>query len=139
MSVSYFVDTNILVYAHETSAGTKHERAKAIVEERWNNRLGIVSTQVLQELCVTLRRKSPRPLDLKSIRKLIADYLSWQLVVNTSQSVLEALEIEERYRISFWDALIIQAAQAAGATVLYTEDLSHNQVFEGVRVINPLI
>jgi predicted nucleic acid-binding protein len=66
MSDKFFVDTNILIYAHDTAAGTKHERARALVEELWRERSGVVSTQVLQELCVNLRRKTGRPLDWRS-------------------------------------------------------------------------
>lgn len=138
MSARQFVDTNILMYAHDVSAGAKHERARALVEELWRTRSGVVSTQVLQELCVNLRRKAGRPLELKATRDLVADYLSWQIVVNTGESILAALDLEERYRISFWDALVVQAAQAAGAEVLYSEDFADGQVFGTVRVVNPL-
>jgi predicted nucleic acid-binding protein len=138
MSARQFVDTNILMYAHDASAGAKHERAKAVVEELWRTRSGVVSTQVLQELCVNLRRKAGRPLELKATRDLIADYLTWQIVVNTGESTLAALDLEERYRISFWDALVVHAAQAAGAEVLYSEDLTDGQEFGAVRVVNPL-
>ena len=117
MSDRYFVDTNILMYAHDTAAGVKHERAKALVEDLWHTRSGVVSTQVLQELCVNLRRRAARPLDMKATRELITDYLSWQVVVNGGESILAALELEERYRISFWDALVLQAAQASGTDV----------------------
>src|SRR5262249_56384421 len=75
MSDKYFVDTNILMYAHDMSAGAKHERAKALVEELWRDRTGIVSTQVLQEPSVNLRRKAGRPLDARATREIVADYL----------------------------------------------------------------
>jgi len=139
MSDRYFVDTNILMYAHDKSTGVKHERAKALVDELWRDRSGVISTQVLQELAVNLRRKAGRPLDAKGTREVVADYLTWQVVVNTPDSVLGALELEERYRISFWDALVIHAAQAAGAEVLYSEDLADGQDYGGVTVVNPLV
>ncbi len=138
MSDKYFVDTSILVYAHDTSAGAKHLRAKALVEDLWRQRSGVVSTQVLQELCVNIRRKARHPVDLRTAREIVADYLSWAVVTNTGESVLEALQLEEHYQISFWDALIIQAAEASGAAVLYSEDLSDGQTYHGVRVVNPL-
>ena len=138
MSDRYFVDTNILMYAHDTSAGPKHERARAIVEELWRDRTGVVSTQVLQELSVNLRRRAGRPLDTKATRELVVDYLTWQVEVNGGDSILEALDLETRYQISFWDALVLQAAQASGAAILYSEDLSHGQTYGSVRVINPL-
>ncbi len=93
---------------------------------------------MLQELAVNLRRKAGRPVNLKKAREIIADYLAWDVVTNTGESILEALEIEEQFRISFWDALVVQAAEASGATVLYSEDLSDGQTYCGVRVVNPL-
>lgn len=138
MSDKYFVDTNILMYAHDTAAGPKHERARTLVEELWRERSGVVSTQVLQELCFNLRRKVGRPLDTKATRDIVADYLAWHVVVNGGDAILEALDLEERYRISFWDALVLQAAQASGAGILYSEDLSDGQTYGSVRVINPL-
>ncbi|PWT83578.1 MAG: PIN domain nuclease [Blastocatellia bacterium] len=138
MSDKYFVDTNILMYAHDTAAGMKHERAKALIEELWRDRTGVVSTQVLQELSVNLRRKARRPLDAKATREIVSDYLTWHVVVNTGESILEALDFEARYHVSFWDALVIHAAQSAGVEILYSEDLSDGQRYSGVLVRNPL-
>jgi len=139
MSDRYFVDTNILMYAHDASAGEKHERAKALVAELWRDRSGVVSTQVLQELAVNLRRKTAKPLDAKATRDVVADYLTWQVIVNGGESILQALDLEARYQISFWDALVLQAAQSSSAEILYSEDLSHGQEYGSVRVVNPLI
>jgi predicted nucleic acid-binding protein len=97
-----------------------------------------VSTQVLQELSVNLRKKVRRPLDAKATRDIVADYLTWQVVVNGGESILEALDIEARYQISFWDALLVQAAQASGVEILYSEDLSDGQTYGSVRVVNPV-
>ena len=138
MSAKCFVDTNILMYAHDAAAGLKHEKAKAVVEELWRTRTGVISTQVLQELCVNLRRKVSPPLDRQATREIVVDYLAWDVCVNTGESILEALDIEERYGISFWDALIVQSAEATGAALLYSEDLSDGQVYGTVRVLNPL-
>jgi len=138
MSDRYFVDTNILMYAHDTAAGEKHERAKALLEELWENRSGVVSTQVLQELAVNLRRKAQKPLDTKATRDVVSDYLAWHVVVNDGESILDALDFEARYKVSFWDALVVQAAHAAGAEILYSEDLSDGQRYGTVRVKNPL-
>src|SRR4029078_12067913 len=124
MSDRYFVDTNILMYAHDASAGSKHERAKALGEELWRDLTGVVSTQVLQELSVNLRKKVRRPLDGKATRDIVADYLTWQVIVDWGDSILEGMDLEARYQISFWDALVIHAAQVAGAEILYSEDLS---------------
>lgn len=138
MPDKYFVDTNILIYAHDRSAGLKYERARDLVERLWTSGQGVLSTQVLQELCINLRRKIARPLPVEEVRRLIQDYLTWEIVVNSPASVLQALEIEVRYGTFFWDALVLQAAESAGAGVVYSEDLAAGQRYGAIRVINPL-
>lgn len=137
MSDSFFVDTNILVYAHDRSAGRKFKRAAEIVEELWESGQGVVSTQVLQELCVSLRKRIHPPLEVSEIRALLQDFLKWKVVINSADSVLNALDFEMRYGINFWDALIVNAAEEGGCEVLYTEDLSAGQHYGSVQVVNP--
>jgi len=139
MPDKYFLDTNILIYAHDRSAGLKYERARDLVERLWISGQGVLSTQVLQELCINLRRKIARPLPVEEVRRIIQDYLTWEIVVNTPGSVLQALEIELRYKTSFWDALVLQAAESSGAAVLYSEDLAAGQKYGPIHVINPLV
>jgi predicted nucleic acid-binding protein len=139
MAEKYFVDTNILIYAHDRSTDIKHERARQLIERLWTSGEGVLSTQVLQELCVNLRRKVAKPVPVDELRGLIRDYLSWEIVVNTPEAVLRAFEIEVRYKTSFWDALILQAAEQSGAAVLYSEDLAGKQSYGAVRVVNPLL
>ena len=138
MNDKAFVDTNILVYAHDLVSGIKNERARALIEKLWSTGGGVLSTQVLQELCVNLRRKAVKPLTVEETRSLIDDYSDWEIVVNTQNSVIEALTIESRYQVSFWDALIVHAAERSGAAILYSEDLSDGQTYGSVRVVNPL-
>jgi len=138
MSDRSFVDTNILVYAHDRSAGAKHARARQLIEDLWDSGQGVLSTQVLQELSVNVRRKARQPLSAEETRRLLEDYLSWEIVVNTPASVLRALDLEARYKMSFWDALIVQAAESSGAAILYSEDLASGQRYGSVRVVNPL-
>jgi predicted nucleic acid-binding protein len=139
MADKYFVDTNILIYAHDRAAGMKHEKARELIESLWTSGQGVLSTQVLQELCVNLRRKLAHPLAVGEIRRLVSDYMSWEVVVNAPEAVIQALEIESRYKISFWDALILQAAEQCGAAILYSEDLAAKQSYGTVRVVNPLV
>jgi predicted nucleic acid-binding protein len=139
MSDKCFVDTNILVYAHDRSAGVKHQRSQMLLEQLWDSGQGVLSTQVLQELCTNLRRKISHPLPVDEVRRLIRDYATWEVVTNTSESVLQALDIELRYKTSFWDALILQAAESSGASILYCEDLATGQRYRAVQVVNPLI
>jgi predicted nucleic acid-binding protein len=137
MSAKCFVDTNILFYAQDRSAGLKHERAAKIVNDLWQSATGVLSTQVLQEFCVAVRRVD-RNRAIEDLRQWVKRYSDWEIVVNTSESVLAALSLESRHQISFWDALIVHAAQVGRADVLYTEDLNDGQVFGSVRVVNPL-
>ena len=139
MSEKYFIDTNVLIYAHDRTTGIKHERASQLIESLWTSGQGVLSTQVLQELCVNLRRKVANPLPVEEIRRLVQDYLSWEIVVNSADAVLQALEIGVRYKTSFWDALILQAAEQSGAAVLYSEDLAIRQKYGTVQVVNPLL
>jgi predicted nucleic acid-binding protein len=137
MSDSFFVDTNLLVYAHDRGSGSRHEIAKDLVRELWETRSGIVSTQVLQELYVSLRRKAERPLGLAAARRLIEDYRSWKVVINDGAAVLRAIDLEKRYSVSFWDALIIDAAATADAALLLSEDLGHGQRYGTIEVRDP--
>lgn len=137
MNDKCFVDTNILVYAHDRSAGPKHERARALIEELWSSGQGVLSTQVLQEFCINVRRKAAHPLSKDETRRTVQDYLNWKVVVSTPESVIRALDIEDRYGISFWDALIVASAEICGASILYTEDLAHGQVYASIRAVNP--
>jgi predicted nucleic acid-binding protein len=134
-----FVDTNILVYAHDRGAGEKHDLARALVERLWLERSGAISTQVLQELYVNVRRRAAAPIPPEEAQRLIADYLAWEVVINDGASILRAIDLESRYDISFWDALIVQAAEQTGASILYSEDLSHGQAYGSVEVVDPLI
>lgn len=137
MGDKFFVDTNILIYAYDRDSGPNHLPARELIEQLWRTGEGALSTQVLQEFSVNLQRKVARPLSPEKIRVVIEDYLSWEIVVNTPESVLQALEIQSLHQISFWDALIVQAAQACGASALYSEDLNSGQVYGAVRVLNP--
>ncbi|MCP3958392.1 MAG: PIN domain-containing protein [bacterium] len=139
MSDRAFVDSNVLVYAHDRGAGAKREQAVALLERLWQQRSGVLSTQVIQEFYVNVRRKAANPVPLREARKLVNDYLVWETVVNDGRAILGALEIEDRYRISFWDSLIVQAANTAGVDTLYSEDLSHGQKYGMVEVINPFL
>jgi predicted nucleic acid-binding protein len=132
-----FVDSNILVYAYDQNGGVKSVRAQELLTELWQEKRGVLSTQVLEEFCVNVRRKFQKPLTVEEIRGSILVYRKWHMVVNSADSILRALDLEQRYQLSFWDALIVQAAESAGCEVLYSEDFSHGQEYEGVLAVNP--
>jgi predicted nucleic acid-binding protein len=137
MTVKAFVDTNILVYAYDRGAGDKHEKALGLIQQLWQGGNGILSTQVLQEFYVNIRRKAQRPVTVEQARTLISDYLAWDPIVNDGASMLEAIDLEKRYQLSFWDSLIVAAAQKGGASIIYSEDFNHGQKFGSVEVRNP--
>ena len=139
MSDRVFVDTNVLVYAHDADAGKKHSFAKELLSQLWETRTGILSTQVLQEFIVAVTRKVPNPISIAQARRALRNYVAWQLVVNDSKIILQATEIQEAHQLSFWDALIVSSAFAGNASVIATEDLNHGQRVEGILIQNPFV
>ena len=130
-----FIDTNILVYAHDTSAGRKYDEAKDLVRELWNGPYPpAVSTQVLQELYVNLTRKKIAP---EVATKLVESYYAWEVIAVDQAALSSAFGIHTGYKISFWDALIVAAAKRAGADSIISEDLNAGQRYEGMLVRNP--
>ncbi len=132
-----FIDTNILVYAHDISAGEKHLIAQDIIRNLWESNSGVISTQVLQEFFVTVTRKLPKPVDILIAQEIIRDLGYWQVVTIDVNTILAAIDLSRGHRLSFWDALILQAALSAGVRSLLSEDLTDGQIIEGLRVINP--
>jgi len=139
MSGKVFVDTNILIYAHDLDAGQRNKISAAILRDLWENRIGIISTQVLQEFYVNVTRKIENPLPKSKARGIIENYLAWPVELNDSETVLSASEIEERYMLSFWDALMVASASNAKAEKILTEDLNHGQQIEGILIENPFV
>ena len=138
MSDRVFVDSNILIYAHDLEAGGKHGRAADLVRSLWERRSGVLSTQVLQEFYVNVTKKIPHPLDRSTARDIARNYSLWQTEVIEPADVFRASEIEETNQISFWDALIVAAAAKSGAATLLSEDLADGQTIAGVLIQNPL-
>ncbi len=132
-----FVDTNILVYAEQPDAGRKHALACELLRDIWRKRDGAISAQVLQELYVTATRKVPRPYAPDVAHRLISNYLAWRVVPIDGPLVLEAIRIQQENQLSYWDAAILAAAVAAGATELLTEDMNDGQRIRGVTIRNP--
>ena len=132
-----FVDTNVLVYAHDASETVRQPAARAVLAELWRTRLGALSTQVLQEFYVVAIRKFDPPMPRSQARDLVDAYSSWQLVQIDVPLVLAASRLEERHTLSFWDALIVEAARRAGATRLISEDLQAGRRLGSVLIDNP--
>jgi predicted nucleic acid-binding protein len=134
-----FVDTNVLAYAHDRSEPRRHGIAKAMLDALWRDRAGVISTQVLQEFYVVATRKFGPPMPRGRAREVVALYAEWPVVQIDVLLVLAASELEDRHTLSIWDALILEAAQRAGATRLLTEGLEHGRRIGGVSIENPFV
>lgn len=132
-----FVDTNVLVYAHDTSETRRQPIARALLDELWTSRTGLLSTQILQEFYVVATRKFHPPMSRRAAREIVALYAIWPIVQIDVTLILTASELEERHKLSFWDALVVEAARVGGAARLVTEDLQDGRLIGGVRIEDP--
>ena len=137
MSDKTFVDTNVLIYAHDIDAGRKHDIAKIVLRDLWADRTGILSTQVLQEFYVNATRKIRTPLPKPAARSVVSTYAAWCVDGITAVDVTAAFQIEDDAKINFWDALILAVAARSGATRVLSEDLNPDQAIAGVVIQNP--
>jgi predicted nucleic acid-binding protein len=135
--VDCFIDTNILVYAFDRSAGEKNTISAQLVKDCWENETGFISIQILQEFVVNVTRKIAAPLDHQMARQIVADLAQWRVHSPEVSDLLQALDFQERYQLSFWDALVLQSAAHLGCKQLLSEDLNHGQTYGDVQVINP--
>ena len=134
-----FVDTNIIVYAYDVSAGEKHQKAVEIMKDIWSTGYGIISSQVLQEFFVNVTRKIPKPLTVRTAKDIVKDLLKWKTVSTGGEIILEAIDIHNEHKFSFWDSAIIAAAIEGGAGILLSEDLTDKYKIKGIVIKNPFI
>ena len=138
MTAKVFVDSNILIYAHDADAGTKQKIAAAKIKALWEEQLGRISTQVLQEFYVTVTQKLGKPLSRSDAREIVRDYAQW-VATPTAQTVIRASEISEVWKLSFWDSLILAAAEEQDCSAVLTEDLNAGQTVAGIQIVNPFL
>jgi predicted nucleic acid-binding protein len=136
MNDKTFVDTNVLIYAHDLDAKAKQHVATKVLRELWIERTGVLSMQVLQEFYVNVTRKIARPISQNSARLVVSTYATW-CINTTAAEIATAFQIEDTARISFWDALIVAAALRSGARRILSEDLNAGQTIAGVLIENP--
>jgi predicted nucleic acid-binding protein len=137
MKDKYFVDSNILVYANDRSEKVKHERAKQILFDGISKQDIAVSTQVLSEFYVTVTKKIKIKLPVDIAKKEIELLRTIEIVEIDFNLIIQAINISTKNNLSYWDALILSAAQKARCTILYSEDLSTGQTMDTVTIINP--
>jgi predicted nucleic acid-binding protein len=135
MTANIFVDTNVFIYAVDQADLKKQLAAQTWRAWLWETNRGRISFQVLQEFYVIATRKQPSA--VVEIRKEVSDLMAWQPIALDSSVITGAWQIEDRYGISFWDALIVAAAKTAGCRYLLTEDLRRGQDLDGVMVVDP--
>ena len=139
MTARVFVDTNVLVYRRDRADQNKHERALSWIEQLWRTRGGRLSIQVLQEFYITLTQKLDPKLPKETARQDVRDFMSWYPVVLDPKLVEAAWSAQDRHKTSWWDSLIVAAAQSASCQYLLTEDLQEGQMFDELQVINPFL
>ena len=132
-----FVDANVLVYAFDASAGKKKAVAEQLLARCWESGVGCLSVQVLQEFFVTVTKKVAHPLSLDEAAERVREFATWKVFAPTANDVLGAIALQKESKLSFWDAMVLQAAAESGCDVLWTEDLNDGQLIRGVRVRDP--
>ena len=131
------VDTNVLVYAHDRHNFAKQQKAQVLLKQLWQSGLGCVSLQVLQEFYVTVTRKIREPLAPESAVLVIKSLKLWQIHQPNVEDILNAIALQERYDVSFWDALILRSATQLDCQIIWSEDLNAGQHYGTVQVQNP--
>jgi predicted nucleic acid-binding protein len=139
MTARVFVDTNVLVYARDRTDEDKHGRALAWLAALWDMRAGHLSWQVLQEYYVAATRKLDPPRDAALAREDVASLATWRPIPVDLATTDAAWAVEDRFGLSWWDSLIVAAAQVGGCSHLLSEDLQDGQLLDGVTVIDPFV
>lgn len=137
MTAPIFVDTNVLVYAVDSSTGARHAAAREWMNAMWAHETGRLSVQVLQEFYVTVTRKLSPGMSQVEAQREVRALLPWGPIEINPDILERAWFIESRYGVSWWDALIVGSAQTLGCHTLLTEDLQHEQDFDGLVVRSP--
>ncbi len=137
MTAPVFVDSNVFLYAMDEADPKKQQAARNWRAELWKNRLGRISFQVLSEFYVDAVRKRPEARD--EARAEVRDLLAWNPLTADAALVEQGWKIQDRYQLSYWDALIVAAAKASSCRYLLTEDLQAGQKLDGIEVVNPFL
>jgi predicted nucleic acid-binding protein len=132
-----FIDTNVLVYAHDVTAGEKHVRAKALLADLWATGRGCLSIQVLQEFYVNVTRKVAKPISPEVARVLVENLGTWTVHSPNPEDVVDAIRLHQSAQLSFRDAMIIVSASRLSCHTLWSEDLNAGQVIAGTTVRSP--
>lgn len=133
-----FVDTNVLLYAVDVRRPEKQQQAQSWLRQCWQGNRGRISTQVLHEMFANVRRVAPS-LSVDDVRRVVRDYRAWAPRTVDEETVDLAWDLQDRFSFSYWDALMVAAAQQQGCAILLTEDLQHDQRIDQLRIVNPFL
>ena len=139
MTAPVFVDTNVLVYAYDAGEPLKQPVACHWLERLWREQAGRTSIQVLSEYYVTLTRKIKPALDPTEAWDHVRDLLTWNPQPVDAALLARGREVEARYRLSWWDSLIVAAAQLQDCAILLSEDMQDRAIYGSVTVRNPFV
>lgn len=134
-----FVDTNVLLYAFDDAYPDKRDRSRAWLATCWSARCGRLSTQVLNEFYANARKRFRNAISAGDARAEVRRYQEWMPWQIDQATIETAWAIESRYDFNYWDALMASAAQHMGCVLLLTEDLQHDQMIDGLRVVSPFL
>jgi predicted nucleic acid-binding protein len=132
-----FFDTNVLVYTDDRANPVKLKRALGVLKEHKQSQTGVVSLQVLQEYFVTVTRKYG--VDPGDARRKVELFAAFDVTEPVLADILAAIDLHRLNNLSYWDALVIHSAARAGCRQIFSEDMQHGQVIDGVRIVNPFI
>lgn len=139
MTAAVFVDTNIIVYSRDRGDEQKHRVAAEWMRQLWWEQRGRTSIQALNEFYWVVTRKLKPAVAAEDAWRDVELLLGWKPLALDQALIQRARRVEERYKLSWWDAMIVAAAQLQGCTLLLTEDLQHGAMFDGVQVCNPFL
>ena len=137
--MSDFFDTNVVLYAFDASGGAKRKIAADLICDHMESRTIAVSAQVLGEFFVNATGKFVPPMSMADAQEVIGQLCQFTVVPLDQVLVLRAIEARKQYQLSYWDGLIVAAAERADCEVLYSEDLNHAQEYFGVKAVNPFV
>ncbi|MGD0901854.1 MAG: PIN domain-containing protein [Terracidiphilus sp.] len=136
-SARTFLDTNILVYADDTSDPVKQKTAVALILHHMQQRSGVVSTQVLQEYFVAVKRKFKA--DSARAKEKVELYAAFEVARPDLSDILAAIDLHRLHGFSYWDALVLRMAKQTGCRILLTEEMQHGREIDGVKIVNPFV
>lgn len=137
MTGPFFVDTNVLFYAHDPRDVEKRQKARDLLRRGFRDRSAVVSLQVLREFFAAATRKLA--LSAEDARRRVELYCRLEVIAETTDDLLAAIDLHRLHGYAIWDCLILRAALQAGCVVLYSEDLQHGQRIDGLEIVNPFL